>query len=76
MAALQREPTSWVERREYVVMAKEHRRTPSMLLKRWYFRACRYRAAASPIAAPLRPTLAGLVPYAYLYCLSGGAGQQ
>jgi hypothetical protein len=76
MAALQREPTSWVERREYAVMAKEHRRTPSVLLQRWYLRACRYRALASPLAAPLKPTLAGLVPYAYFYFLSGGAGQQ
>lgn len=76
LGTLRREPTSWVERREYAVMARRHRRTPTLLAQRWYLRACRYRCSGSPRAVPIGLTVGGVFPYAYFYFLSGGGGQQ
>jgi hypothetical protein len=68
--------TSWVERREFEVLARAQNRRISHLASRWYLRSCRYASQSAEAQGPLRPVILAPLKYLYLYALSGGAGEQ
>ncbi|MFT4519065.1 MAG: hypothetical protein ACI9JM_001456 [Halioglobus sp.] len=69
LIALTEAPTSWVEQREYAVMAKIPNRSLKQLATRLWFRSCRYRKGGKEAQRPIPVSLVGWIAYLLLYKL-------